>query len=180
MKYKLLSLTRVDKVGRGGRTPHAHPYTHIDRVPAPMWVKTFLINVIKIWSSYLCLKQERIQEFQNQGLEFFGSGNCFDASSHIPNVSVVRVGNNIHIVSIACWLHYSVCVLGSQNLPKQTQQIFQTGWRAPGAPVLVPPLWNQNLYYFISYFLCIFYGLRRVHLKILINPTMLVNSCTYI
>ena len=41
-------------------------------------------------------------EFQNQGLEFLGSGNCFDAPSHIPNVSVVRVGNNIHIVSIAC------------------------------------------------------------------------------
>ena len=131
--------------GGGGRTQHTHPYTHIDRVPAPMWVKNFLINVIKIWSSYLCLKQERIQEFQNQGVEFFGSGNCFDAPSHIPNVSVVRVGNNIHIVSIACWLHYSVCVLGSQNLPKQTQQIFQTGWRAPGAPVLVPPLWNKNL-----------------------------------
>ena len=79
------------------------------------------------------LKQERIHEFQNQGLEFLGSGNCFDAPSHIPNVSVVRVGNNIHIVSTACWLHYSVCLLGSQNLTKQTPKIFFK--RAGGRPV---------------------------------------------
>ena len=122
------------------------------------------------------LKQERIHEFQNQGLEFLGSGNCFDAPSHIPNVSVVRVGNNIHIVSIACWLHYSVCVLGSQNLTKQTPKIFFK--RAGGRPVRQS--WFRLCEIRTSYFLCIIYGLRRVHLKIFINPTMLVNSCTYI
>ena len=42
----------------------------------------FEINVL------LCLKQWRIQELQNQGrgpgaVEFLGSGDCFDAPSHI-------------------------------------------------------------------------------------------------
>ena len=73
--------------GGGGRTLHTHPYPHIDQVPAPMSFRNFWINVIKILSSYICLKQERIQEFQSQGLEFFGCGNCFDAPSRIPNVS---------------------------------------------------------------------------------------------
>ena len=31
------------------------------------------------------------------GIEFLGSGKCFDAPQHIPWVSVVRVENKIHI-----------------------------------------------------------------------------------
>ena len=35
-------------------------------------------------------------------VEFLGSGDCFDASSHIFYVFVVRVENEIHIVNIVC------------------------------------------------------------------------------
>ena len=35
-------------------------------------------------------------------VEFLGFGDCFDARSHIPYVFVVRIGNGIHIINIAC------------------------------------------------------------------------------
>ena len=35
-------------------------------------------------------------------VEFFGSGNCFDAPSHIPYVFVVRVVTEKQIVHIVC------------------------------------------------------------------------------
>ena len=37
-----------------------------------------------------------------------------------------------------------VCVLYSQNLQIQTPKKFQTGGRAPGAPVLDPPLYMST------------------------------------
>ena len=53
--------------------------------------------------------QWRIKEFQNWGAQFrrsriLRSGVCFDASSHIPFVFVVRVVNKVHIVNIVCGL----------------------------------------------------------------------------
>ena len=100
--------------GRG--THHTHPYPHRHRVPTPIWVKHFL-NSCAFKSTHW-----RIQEFHNQGhgpgaVEFLGSGDCFDAPSHIPNVFVVRVVNKIHIVNIACWLQSKYMrVICSQNL----------------------------------------------------------------
>ena len=83
----------------------------------------------------------RIQEFQNRGARSrrrrnFGSGVCFDAPSHLHYVFLVIIGNKIHIVNIVCRLHLKyICVLHKQP-PKK----IQTGGRAPGAPVLDPPL----------------------------------------
>ena len=57
----------------------------------------FGINVIKI-SKSKTVAEWRIQEFQNQGrgqgaVEFLWSGDCFDSSSHLSNIFVVRVVN---------------------------------------------------------------------------------------
>ena len=60
----------------------------------------------------------------------------FDAPSLIPFVFAVRVLNKIHDVNIVCYYNHSICMLYSQNLPKN----FKPGGRAPGAPVLDPPL----------------------------------------
>ena len=91
--------------------------------------------------SWLDWFQWRMQEFQNHGrgpgaVELLGSGDCFHSFTY-----VVRVGYKIHNVNIASWLQLKyICVLCSKHLQKQSQQIFQTVWGAPGAPVLDPPL----------------------------------------
>ena len=113
--YFLHMFTRL---GGGQDSPHP-PLPHRHRVPTPMWVFLEL--------SWLCLKQWRIQKFQNQGrgsgtVEFLVSWDCFDALSHIPNVFVVRVVNKIHIVNI--------CMLYSQNFGKAILRLLERCYNA--------------------------------------------------
>ena len=71
-------------------------------------------------------------------VEFLGSEFCLmPPFTHIL-CFIVRVENKVHIVNIVWW----ICVLYSQNLQIQPHppKKIQTGGRAPGAPVLDPPL----------------------------------------
>ena len=58
----------------------------------------------------------------------------------------------------------------SQNLQETTQQIFKRGGAHPLFQSWIRLCEIRN--YFISYFLCMIYGLRRVHLIIIINYTI--------
>ena len=58
---------------------------------------------------------------------------------------IIRVENKIHIVHIACLLQ-----LKYMSVQKQTPKYFQTGGRAPGAPVLDPPRPILNAAYRIA------------------------------
>ena len=90
--------------------------------------------------------QWRIQKFQNWGAQqnSWGLGIVLmplNTPYAFVQGFVDRVENKIHIVHISSLLPSKyICVLCSQNLQKQTQKYFQTGMRAPGAPVLDPPL----------------------------------------
>ena len=107
---------------------------------------------------YTC--QWRIQEFQNQGARsrlsrILRSGVCFDAPSHIHYVFVASVVNKIHIVNIVYWLKSKYMRVIQSNFTKTPPpQFFQTGGRAPGSPVLHPPLdYNKvNAFYGVNIF----------------------------
>ena len=43
-----------------------------------------------------------IQEFQNRGVEFLVSGDCFDTPSHVSYIFEERVENKIHIANFEC------------------------------------------------------------------------------
>ena len=63
-------------------------------------------------------------------VEFWVSGDCFVAPKHIPNISVVRFENKIHIVHIACLLQLKNMLVMQSKFTKTTpQNIFkQGGW----------------------------------------------------
>ena len=73
-----------------------------------------------------------IQEFQNQergssAVEFLGTGDCFDVPSNTPNIFVVRVGNKIHIVNIACWPQLKYLRVMQSKFTKTNPTNFSNG-----------------------------------------------------
>ena len=71
---------------------------------------------------------------------------------------LLSVENEIHLVNIACWLQWSLCVLCCQNFKNKPLKKFKRGHK-PGAPTLDPPL-----------LISLFYGLK-LHLRWAMWPT---------
>ena len=57
-------------------------------------------------------------------VNFFRSGVCFDAPSHILYVFVARVVNKIHIVNIVDWLKYNYLRVIQRKFTKTNLYIF--------------------------------------------------------
>ena len=98
----------------------------------------------------------------------FRSGVCFDALSHILYVFVARVVNKIHNVNIVYWLKSNYMrVIQSKFTPppkkKNPVNFFKRGGggKAPGAPILDPPLHISVCYLMIFYNQPIPYTLLR-------------------
>ena len=92
----------------------------------PLWSKSVAFNSKTVADQWI----SKPGAWSRSGRIFLGSGDCFDALSHI----VARVVNKIHIVDIACWLKLKyMCVKQSKFTPKkpQTQQIFKRGGARP-------------------------------------------------
>ena len=77
--------------------------------------------------------QGRIQEFQNGEGEavparylILRSKVCFDAPSHIPDVFVRRVVNNIHIVNTV-YVDYNQSIY-TMKINKNKSLLFSNGW----------------------------------------------------
>ena len=57
---------------------------------------------------------------------------------------VVRVENKLHIVHFACLLQLKYIPVMQSKFTKSTPKIFSNRGAAPGAPVLVPPLYSDS------------------------------------
>ena len=84
------------------------PLHHI--IPSLRSVKRVDLKSLVLYSTskpyiYFILKDEGKGGVCNPGgVEFLGSGHCFDAPSYILYLFVVNVENKIHMVNITCWL----------------------------------------------------------------------------
>ena len=74
-------------------------------------------------------------------VDFLESWDCFDAPQHIPFAFVVRVKNKIHIEHIPWLIQLKYMRVMQSKFTKTTPKIFSNGGRAPGAPILDPPLY---------------------------------------
>ena len=97
MKYKHLCLAHIYRGGGGGGLT----------TPTPTPIDTEFRRLCELGIFGFKYKTVPDPGISKPGhgpgaVEFLGSGDCFDAPSHIPNVFVVRVVNKIHIVNIAC------------------------------------------------------------------------------
>ena len=76
--------------------------------------------IIREWKGHICGGS---RNFKTGGrgpgaVESYGSGDCFDAPSHITYWFLVRIVNKIHIVNIVCRLQSEykiICVLHKQK-----------------------------------------------------------------
>ena len=98
-------------------------------------------NVVKKMLTY---KQTYIRHSGgSRSGRILGVWECFDAlsQSHISYVFGVIVEDKIDIENTACWLQWKyICMICHQNLQKLNKKISGTRGRAPGVPVLDPPL----------------------------------------